>query len=408
MVRIRNWIAVLLLLGVFAPISSYAQIDPVKRELVQMGYNQPFEGKPPISGYAFLYYNQPSFMRTNLTLRLAVAPVYMDSELGFSGLLSEHTDLGIGVFGGGFANSYSEIRSGKLFDEESFTGDGGGAEASIYHLFNPDQRIPLNAIIRGELSYAAYRRDSETAPNFVLPNDGPTAIVRTGLRWGGREPLLTSDAALELSVWYEGQFRLNPGPYGFAGDRNLNPSSHLFWGRALFAYTLPKSGQNIAVAITTGASVNADRLSAFRLGGVLPLSSEFPLILPGYYFQEISATRFAMLNGSYSFPLDEHKRWSITTVGSVAGVDYLKGLNQPNDFLSGVGGGITYRSYSEAWQAFLGYSYGITAIRSGHHGANAIGLLVQFDLERHKENFYDPGDRTGFSRGFDRIMRSFQ
>jgi hypothetical protein len=407
-VNMRHWVCVLLMLGILSPLCSHAQIDPVKRQLVQMGYNQPFEGHPPISGYAFFYYNQPSFMRTNLTLRLAVAPVYMDSELGFSSLLGEHTDLGLGIFGGGFADSYSEIRSGKLFREESFTGHGGGAEASVYHLFNPEQRIPLNAVLRGIINYAAYTRDDETSPNFVLPNNHPTAIVRAGLRWGGREPLLTPDAAMELSAWYEGQFRLNSGPYGFAGDRELNPSSHLFWGRALLAYTLPKSKQSFAVAITAGTSINADRFSAYRLGGVLPLSSEFPLILPGYYFQEISAKRFAMINGTYSFPLDEHKRWSITTVGSVAGVDYIPGLSQPGHLQSGVGGGITYHSYSQAWQTFLGYSYGIEAIRSHGRGANSIGILVQFDLERHKENFYDPGDRTGFSRGFDRVLRSFQ
>jgi len=60
-----------------------AQIDPAARDLVQFGYNQAFEGHPPLAGYAFYYHNQPDFLRTNLTLRLAVAPVYVDSNLGF-------------------------------------------------------------------------------------------------------------------------------------------------------------------------------------------------------------------------------------------------------------------------------------------------------------------------------------
>src|SRR5216684_1719793 len=75
------------------------QIDPVKRELIQFGYNAPLEGHPPLSAYAFYYRNQPDFLHTNLTLRLAIAPTYVDSELGISQALGAHTDLGIGVAG---------------------------------------------------------------------------------------------------------------------------------------------------------------------------------------------------------------------------------------------------------------------------------------------------------------------
>src|ERR1035438_7552930 len=84
----------LLWLTLFAPVFSFAQIDPVKRDLIQFGYNQAFEGHQPLAAYAYYYHNQPDFLRTNLTLRLAVAPVYLDSELGFLGALGPITDLG--------------------------------------------------------------------------------------------------------------------------------------------------------------------------------------------------------------------------------------------------------------------------------------------------------------------------
>ena len=45
-----------------------AQIDPEHRELFQLGYNQPLEGRGPIAGYAYYYHNEPGFIRTNLTL----------------------------------------------------------------------------------------------------------------------------------------------------------------------------------------------------------------------------------------------------------------------------------------------------------------------------------------------------
>ena len=184
--------------------------------------------------------------------------------------------------------------------------------------------------------------------------------------------------------------------------------SHLIWGRALLAYTLPESKQNFMVSITGGTSARVDRFSAYRLGGVLPLASEFPLSLPGYYYQELSATRFALVNATYYLPLDPSKRWALTFTGTTAVVDYLPGLEQPGDWNSGVGGGITYRSTSKAWQAFAGYSYGINAIRDGGRGAQSISVLVQFDLGKTKEEFFDPGDKTGLSRGFDRLLHSFQ
>src|SRR4051812_24469231 len=80
---------------------SEAQIDPAKRELIQLGYNLPLEGSGPLSAYAFYYLNLPQFVHTNLTLRLAVAPVYLDSELGISQAFGEHTHLGLGIAGGG-------------------------------------------------------------------------------------------------------------------------------------------------------------------------------------------------------------------------------------------------------------------------------------------------------------------
>ena len=97
----RRWCWLWLLL----PVVASAQIDPVKRDLIQFGYNQPAEGRAPLSGYAFYYHNAPDFLRTNLTLRLAVAPTYLDSELGFAHALGPETDLALGLAGGGFADS---------------------------------------------------------------------------------------------------------------------------------------------------------------------------------------------------------------------------------------------------------------------------------------------------------------
>ena len=404
--RIRRWLTTILFLGCASPFLAHSQIDPAYRELIQLGYNASFEGHAPLAGYAFYYRNQPDFLRTNLTLRLAVAPTYLDSELGFSHLLSEHTDLGVGVAGGGYADSYFEVRRGVYHPEESFDGFGGEGSVSIYHLFNPDQQIPLNGVLRGIVHYSTYSANDTTAANFRVPADETTFSVRTGLRWGGKEPVLFPSLAMELSVWYEGQFRSTPDAYGFPtnglpGDRRVNSQSHLFWATALLAYTLPKLGHNFYVNITAGTSVDADRFSAYRLGALLPMSSEFPLSLPGYYYEEISARQFVLLGGNYIIPLDEKKRWNIALNAATAGVDYLPGMEQPGNWLSGVGGGVLYQS--SYFKAMLGYAYGIDAIRTHGRGANSVGILIQFDLGHAKQSLLNPSDLSRW-RGWGRIV----
>jgi hypothetical protein len=133
----------------------------------------------------------------------------------------------------------------------------------------------------------------------------------------------------------------------------------LFWAEAALSYTLPKSQQNFSVRLTAGTSVNADRFSAYRLGGFLPLVAEFPLTLPGYYYQEISARQFVLLNANYLLPLDKSQRWNLDANVSSAFVDYLPGEGQPGNWLNGVGGGILYRSPSDRFKIMLDYAYGM-------------------------------------------------
>jgi hypothetical protein len=384
------------------PPAALAQVDPIQRNLVQFGYNQPAEGRAPVAGYLYYYYNQPDFLHTNLTLRVALAPTYLDSEVGFVGGLGPNTDLGIGVAGGGFADSYNEMRGGKWIEGESFDGHGAELSTSVYHLFNPGQLIPLSLVVRGAAHYSAYLRN-ETAGNFQLPEDGTTFNVRTGLRWGGIEPTLFPALAMELAVWYEGQFRTAPGAYGFNDDRKLESSSHLFWASAALSYTLPESQQNFFARIIAGTSLDADRFSAYRLGGFLPLIAEYPLSLPGYFFQELSARQFALINASYILPVAPNQRWNLIFNGATASVDYLSGTGQPGNWVSGVGAGILYRAPSDRFKCIVAYAYGIDAIRSDGRGTSSVSILIQFDLEKPHGKGFNPA-QPGRWRGWNWLL----
>ena len=369
-------------------LTAGAQIDPTPRRMLQLGYNQPTEGKAPFAGYAFFYYNRPGFVRTNWTLRAAIAPVYADTELGLRSVLGEHTDLGIGLAGGGFADSYSEIRSGRWVQAESFTGHAGEFSLSAYHLLNPLPigsaptslaEAPVQMVLRGAVRYSQFERNDLTAPGFVIPEDRPAGHVRLGLRWGGREPLMVPPVAFELSAWYEGQFRANTDAYGFNGTTPAAAQSHRFWARALLAYTLP-SQQRFEVTLTAGTSLDTDRLSAYRLGGTLPLAAEFPLMIPGYYFEEIGTRQFALFNATYSAPLGH--RWEVLGFGAAAVCDYLPGLEQAGNLNAGVGAGFGWESADGGLHLVASYAYGINAVRGDERGAHNVGILFQYDFDR--------------------------
>src|SRR5436190_5621738 len=227
--------------------------------------------------------------------------------------------------------------------------------------------------------------------------------VRSGLRWGGRDLTLCPALSMELSIWYQGEFRTQSDVYGY-GDRRVESQSHLFWAEGFLAYTLPKSQQNFTINITSGTTIGADRFSAYRLGGFLPMIAEFPLSLPGYYYQELSAKRFALFSGNYILPIDKDRRWNLTATAATAYVDYLASLEQPGNWNSGVGAGVFYAS--PTWRVMAGYGYGIDAIRSHGRGAHSIGFLLQIDLAPAREAFFKPGPPTPW-RGFQRLFDVF-
>lgn len=364
--------------------AALAQIDPYPRSLLQLGHDQTLSGHGPQSLYAYYYYNDPEFLHTNVALRLAVAPVYVDAEIGFRQLLSPHTDVGIGINGGAYGDNYYEMRQGRYFKGESFDGHGGGAALKLYHRINPGQMIPLSVVVQGGAHYSAYSGTGKTKNEFELPEDRVSPFTRAGLRFAGKEPMLYADLAMEMSIWFERQWRLDDSAYGFAGDRRVQPSTDLYWLYAGLNYAWTNTGNQFTFGLTAGGSENADRFSAWRLGGVLPLAAEFPLTLPGYYYQEISAQRFVHLSASYVAPLSADHRWQLRLGVASAHVDYLPGLEQPGHWLTGAGPSLSFTSRSEVWRVILRYGYGFNALRDGGEGAHSVGVLYQYNFEQRK------------------------
>ena len=136
------------------------------------------------------------------------------------------------------------------------------------------------------------------------------------------------------------------------------------------------------------------------------MAAEFPLSLPGYYYDEISARRYALLGGSYIVPLSrDRKTWTASLTASTALVEYAPGFEQRGRTHTGVGAGAAYLSHSKAWQVLAAYGYGINAARGHGNGGHTVGLLVQFDFQRGPVPFFHPADPN---RGLHHILRDQQ
>jgi hypothetical protein len=213
---------------------------------------------------------------------------------------------------------------------------------------------------------------------------------------------------MEVSLWHETRIIGHTQQYGYFNDRQLEPASHLFWSRMLWKYGSGRTEHLFEAGVTGGIALEADRMNSFRLGGNLPFSSEFPLSIPGYYYQEISAERALLLNLNYSLPLPPFKSIRLDFQGAIAAVDYLPGLEQSGDWHSGLGGGVSYISPAGSWLVRVVYGHGFNAIRSQRRGADQIAMLFQYDFEakqRGKSRFFIPGMNPYRSRAAERIFQ---
>src|ERR1017187_5513357 len=134
--RIPSFFSLIVAVGWLAGFNCQAQIDPEHRSLLELGYDQPLAGQGPQGVYAYYYFNNPEFLKTNMALRLAIAPVYVDAELVLKKLLSRCADVVLGFYGGMFGSNYYEVRQGEYIKRESFDGSRAGASLSVYHLLN--------------------------------------------------------------------------------------------------------------------------------------------------------------------------------------------------------------------------------------------------------------------------------
>jgi hypothetical protein len=370
-------LAGLVLLPVLAVAPARAQPDPEPRAYLEVGTDVPLKGNAPVDGYAFFLWNRPNFPAEDQYLRVVVAPTYLLSELVQDHWPYGRHAVGIGLNGGGIRYGHWEYRDGSYKGEESFWGDGGELPLSYYVSTKLFDKLPLQGQIRVTPAYIVYQDSFDTSDQFKLPPDTGLVTGRVGLRLGGVPPELLPTLALEVSAWYEATYRTNTGTFGFPErPERLESLTQRAWGRVA-AVLEPLEGHHVELLVTAGLSYDADLLSSFRLGSALPFRSEFPLILHGYFVEEVFAKRFWLVNASYRFPAWPGSRAvSLRASGDLAGVDYIPGQALPRNRLGGAGLDLSV-AFTPRVTLVVGYGYGFDAPRNGGFGGHMAHALVE-------------------------------
>ncbi len=360
--------------------AAWAQIDPEPRANIELGIEGPLKGHGATSGYAFLLWNRPHLLDEDLYFRVVSAPTYLTSELVRDRWPAPGHALGLGFGGGLFPYDFNEFRNGDHKDGESFYGHGADVSLSYYRRLKIADVLPVEGQLRFRPQYVIYERTSDTSGRFRLPSDSLVYNGRAGVRIGGEPPELFPDLALELSVWYEASYRESAAAYGFAADpiRTEHLGQQL-WGRAGSIFTVTRT-QTIRAFLTAGAGADLDALTSYRLGSALPFRREFPLVLHGYYVDEIFARRFWLVNLAHRFPLwPDGDRVRLQLSFDYAQVDYLPRHVLPRSTLRGVGADLTI-SVRSGITLVLGYGYGIDAPRNSGFGGHEANVLLEFKL----------------------------
>src|SRR5262249_23374671 len=346
-------------------------------------------------GYAFFLWNRPHFPAEDQYLRVVVAPTYLLSELVQDHWPYDNQAVSIGLNGGGIRYGHWEYRNGSYKGAESFWGDGGEVPLSYYAGTRLFGQLPLQGQIRVTPSYLVYQQSFDTANRFQLPPDTGLFTGRVGLRLGGVPPELLPKLALEASAWYEASYRTSTGTFGFPErPESLESLTQRAWGRVAVVYQ-PIEGHTIELTVTAGLSKDADLLSSFRLGSALPFRSEFPLILHGYFVEEVFAKRFWLVNASYRLPAWPGQRSVFLRVsGVLAGVSYTAGHQLPRDRLGGAGADLSI-AFTPRVTMVMGYGYGFDAPRNGGFGGQMAHALIEVKFLRRLRRRAAGGARRG-------------
>lgn len=270
------------------------------------------------------------------------------------------------------------------------TGFGVGYRTKVFP-GHQDNMLAIDLIVEPGFFYFA--KGSDTAHNFVVPNNSFELREHLQLRWDALERNL-------LSLPHQ----------GFAGGADLvhgNRSNWENWGAndsqsaaggrdyvLSSAYFLAAGGvpgvdsdrNRLLCSLHAGVGSDLDRFSAPRIGGGIQTMGEeygstWRPILPGSIIQEFFPKHYVVAAGEY--------RWEpifftyLSLNGSVGWLDHLTqagtGTIPKDSVFTSLGARVTTGFFFDS-RMQLGYNRNFGVIRDGRHGGNEILLDFTKDL----------------------------
>jgi len=371
---------ILLLCFFILPTEAIGEIDPERRTNMEVGFAGPLYNNGPLGGYGMVLFNRPHF-RDQDTYLLAILSPYLFAEVIRDKWPAEGHALGFSIGGGFLINDFDQVRDGSYVRRESFRGHGADTAFSYYLRPTPiGGELPVDGILRFASRYAIYQRSGDTDPAYLLPADSFVHSVKVGVRVGGVPPELLPEKALEVSLWHQVDYRVKTGLHGLPGQRQ--ETEHLTqqtWGS--LGGTMPLwREQSGSVMMSAGTSGRTDEFSCYRMGSGLRFQDEVPLILHGYYFREIFARSFFLLNTSYRFaPIPAMERLQLQLNYDYALIGYLPGHDLPRSSLNGLGADIILR-FPDDITLVMGYGYGVDGPRHGGFGGHQINVMFEWKM----------------------------
>jgi hypothetical protein len=140
------------------------------------------------------------------------------------------------------------------------------------------------------------------------------------------------------------------------------------------------SGARWSGGVGIGGATPLGRLAAYRLGGMLTQSAEFPIVIPGYFNQEIAAQEYGHGWAACALPLDTERRFHLDLMAAAASVTPVARTDPGGVFHAGFSLGVGFSPRNAALHGALAYGYSPTAVRGGRRGGHSAALTFEIDF----------------------------
>jgi hypothetical protein len=347
--------------------------DSIHNKKIAGGLSFPVDdGRGYPTPYGYFLWDKRAWPSLSTDFRLFFAAIQADAELVIRESLGETRDLVLG-FGYELDQRYEEYSRGQVDLGSRMQSEWVAGRIGI------QQHIQWNYVEIGkalffyELGDHGFRGEEQTASNFVLPNDGLFQSLVLHLGFGKIKDSQYAPAGWELRLRGEAAFRDDWTAWGYNGSYLTSSTYQKLMLQTGYVFSSIQN-QKMLVHFRGGMGNDLDRLSVWKIGSSLT-GKPGTLPLHGFYFREIFAKDFAMLNTDYVIPLIRESQLALHLYGDAAVTQREDVPNASSHVWAGVGSAASFTGFFQT-EWLIGYAHGVNAPRGEDHGGHELFMQV--------------------------------